>query len=470
MNRRLNSTLLCVLLSAGAIGAAQAKTLVYCSEGSPEGFDPARYTSGTTFDASAEPLFNRLVEFERSSTKIEPALAQSYEISVDGRMYTFKLRPNVKFHTTEYFKPTRDFNADDVVFTFERLMNKEHPFNKAYGSPVYPYAANIGLGNVDAIEKLAPDMVRFRLKSVEAPFLANLAMQVSSIQSAEYADKLLKDNNAADLNNKPVGTGPYVFKRYDKDEQIRYDLNAVYWRGKPKHDGLVFAITKDSAVRVQKLKAGECQLASYPKPQELEAIRADKNLKVQQMNGLNVGYLAFNTAKKPFDNRDVRIALSMAINKKAIIGAVYAGAGVVASNPYPATIWGYNKTLKDPVYDPAAAKKLLAKAGFPNGFETDIWAMPVQRPYNPDGKKMAEIIQADWAKIGVNAKIVQYEWGEYLKRGRAGEHQTLLLGWTGDNGDPDNFLNTLLSCASIDSNNYARWCNKDFDELVIKAM
>ena len=468
LSGRIGKTLLAALIGTISLGA-QAKTLVYCSEGSPEGFDPARYTSGTTFDATAEPVFNRLVEFESGTTKVLPALAEKFEISPDGKTYTFKLRRNVKFHTTDYFKPTRDFNADDVIFTFDRLRNAEHPFNKAYGTPVYPYAKNIGLDNVEAIEKVADDQVRFKLKNVEAPFLTNLAMQVSVIQSAEYADQLVKANKAADLNNKPIGTGPYAFRRYDQDEQIRYDAHPQYWRGKAKNEALVFAITKDSAVRMQKLKAGECQLSSYPKPQEVEAMKSDKNIKIQQLNGLNIGYVAFNTQKKPFDNRDVRIALAMAINKKAIVDAVYSGAATPATNPIPPTLWGYNKSVKDYPNDLVAAKKLLAKAGYPNGFETDLWAMPVQRPYNPDAKKMAELIQADWAKLGVKATIVQYEWGEYLKRGRAGEPQVFMLGWTGDNGDPDNFLNTLLSCASIDSNNYARWCNKEFDELVIKA-
>ena len=125
--------------------------------------------------------------------------------------------------------------------------------------------------------------------------------------------------------------------------------------------------------------------------------------------------------------------------------------------------------MKDYAYDPAAAKKMLADAGFSNGFETDIWAMPVQRPYNPNARRMAEIIQADWAKVGVKAQIVTYEWGEYLKRSKEGEHQTVLLGWTGDNGDPDNFLSVLLGCDAVGSANRARWCYKPFEDLIQKA-
>ncbi|MCG8564396.1 MAG: ABC transporter substrate-binding protein, partial [Desulfobacterales bacterium] len=182
-----------------------------------------------------------------------------------------------------------------------------------------------------------------------------------------------------------------------------------------------------------------------------------------------VGYLGFNTEKKPYDNVKVRQALNMAINKGAIIDAIYQGAGKAAANPIPPTIWSYNETIKDYPYDLEKAKKLMAEAGLADGFETNIWAMPVQRPYNPNARRMAEMIQADWAKLGVKAKIVSFEWGEYLKRSKEGEHETVLLGWTGDNGDPDNFLNVLLGCDAVGSANRARWCYKPFDDLLQEA-
>jgi len=161
----------------------------------------------------------------------------------------------------------------------------------------------------------------------------------------------------------------------------------------------------------------------------------------------------------------------MAINKKAIIDAVYLSTGIAAKNPIPPTIWSYNDDIKDDPYDPAAAKKLLAEAGYPNGFETDLWAMPVQRPYNPNARRIAELMQADLAQIGVKAEIKSFEWGEYRKRIEAGEHQMAQIGWTGDNGDPDNFLNSLLGCDAAKGNgsNVAKWCYKPFDDLVVKA-
>jgi dipeptide transport system substrate-binding protein len=465
---RLLFTLLALSLAA-SFGAQAAGTLIYCSEASPEGFDPARYTAGTTFDASSQAIFNRLVEFERGSTKLVPALAESWTISPDGKTYSFKLRKGVKFHASDSFKPTREFNADDAFFSIDRMVNKDNAFHKAAPAS-YEYASDMGLpDNVAKLEKPDATTLRITLKDVDAAFLANMAMDFASIHSAEYAAQLLKAGKAAELNNKPVGTGPFVFRRYEKDAQIRYAAFADYWQGKAPIDNLVFAITKDSAVRMQKLRAGECHIAAYPKPAEVEVLKKDPKVKLQQLNGLNVGYLSFNVKHKPFDNRDVRRAINMAVNKKAIVDAVYQGAGEVAVNPIPPSMWSYNKQVKDEAYDPAAAKALLAKAGFPNGFETTLWALPVQRPYNPNGSQVAELVQADLAKIGIKARIQKYEWAEYLKRGKAGESDIGMFGWTGDNGDPDNFLGNLLSCAAVGGSNYGQWCDKEFDALITKA-
>ena len=464
-------TLAFALSALTMVGAQAATTLIYCSEGSPEGFDPSRYTAGTTFNASSQPIFNRLVEFEIGGTRIVPGLADKWEISADGLTYTFHLRKGVKFHTTEYFKPTREFNADDVLFTFERMLNKEHPFNKATSpTPSFEYADDLGLANnLVKVEKVDPLTVRMTLKSVDAAFLADLAMDFASIHSAEYGDQLLKANTANELNVKPVGTGPFVFKRYEKDSQIRYAANPDYWRGKAKIDNLIYAITIDSAVRVQKLKAGECHVSIYPKPAEVEVLKKAPNVKLLSENGLNVGYLALNVKHKPFDNLDVRRAINMAINKKSLVDAVYQGAGQIAMNPIPPTMWSYNKSVKDYEYNPEKAKALLAKAGYPNGFETTLWALPVQRPYNPNGQQAAELIQSDLAKIGIKAKIQKYEWAEYLKRAKQGESDIGMFGWNGDNGDPDNFVGNLLSCAAVGGSNYGQWCNPEFDGLITKA-
>ncbi|MBM3599173.1 MAG: ABC transporter substrate-binding protein [Alphaproteobacteria bacterium] len=459
-----------MVLAGAALLAApiQAKTLVYCSEGSPEGFYPALFTAGTTFDASSRPIYNRLTEFERGTTKVVPGLAESWTVSEDGQTFTFKLRRGVKWHENRNFKPTRDFNADDVIFTFERQWKPEHPFHKVSAGK-YPYFDNMDMPKLlKSVRKTDDYTVVFELNAPEAPFVANMAMDFASIGSAEYAAAMMKAGTPEKFDLEPIGTGSFYLASYQKDAVIRYKAHPAHFRGKAKIDDLVYAITPDASVRYAKLKAGECHVMPYPNPADLEAMRKDPNINLMSQEGLNIGYWAFNTEKKPFTDKRVRQAMNYAVNKQAIIDAVFLGSGKAAKNPIPPIMWSYNDDVKDYPYDQAKAKALLAEAGFPNGFETDLWAMPVQRPYNPNAKRMAEIIQADLAKVGVKANIVTYEWAEYLKRARAGEHQTLLLGWTGDNGDPDNFLNVLLGCAAA-VRSASRWCYKPYDDLMQQA-
>jgi dipeptide transport system substrate-binding protein len=455
----------CAVALAAFLGSAEAKTLVYCSEGSPENFNPMINTTGTTFDAN-RPIYEELLGFRYGSTEVEPKLAEKWDVSEDGLTYTFHLRRNVKWHTTKTFKPTRNFNADDVIFSFYRQWKKDHPYNKVSGGG-YDYFNDMDMPKLlKAIDKVDDYTVRFVLNEPNAPFLADLAMDFSAIQSKEYADQLMKAGKPELIDQEPVGTGPFEFVQYVKDATIRYKAFPGYWGAKPKIDTLVFSINKDPAVRVAKLRANECQVAFGPRPADLPGLKADKNINVMSQPGLNIGYIGMNTKKRPFDDVRVRRVITMVIDQKAILDAVYQGSGQPAKNLIPPTMWSYNDKIPGYKLDIAGAKKLLAEAGYPDGFETDLWAMPVQRPYNPDARRIAELVQADLAKVGITAKIVSYEWGDYRKRVQAGEHQMAELGWTGDNGDPDNFFVPLAACSS---KNTAQWCNKEFDELVTKA-
>jgi len=457
------------LILAASVSAAEAKTLVFCSEGSPEGFNPSLYTAGTTFDASSRQIFNKLVEFTTGTTNIEPGLAESWEVSDDGLEYTFHLRRGVKWQTTENFTPTRDFNADDVIFSFMRQWDENHPYHGVSGG-AYEYFNAMSMPDlIKDIVKVDDYTVKFVLNRPEAPMIANLAMDFASIQSAEYADKMTEAGTPEKVDLEPVGTGPFQLVAYQKDAVIRYKAHPDYWRGKADIDNLIFAITPDASVRYQKLKAGECHVMPYPNPADLEAMEADPDINLMQQEGLNVGYLAYNTQQAPFDNPAVRKALNMAINKEAIIDGVFQGAGKVAKNPIPPTIWSYNETTVDDAYNPDAAKALLDEAGVTN-LKTKIWAMPVQRPYNPNARRMAELIQNDWSKVGVEAEIVSYEWGEYLERSKdVNRDGAVLLGWTGDNGDPDNFLAVLLGCDAVGGANRAQWCHQPFEDLIQQA-
>jgi len=458
-----------VACAALGASAASAQSLVYCSEGSPEGFDPALYTAGTTFDASSHPIYNRLTEFKVGTTEVLPALAESWTVSEDGKAVTFNLRKGVKFHSNASFTPTRDFNADDVIFSFDRQGNPDNPYNQVSGG-TWEYYTGMSMPElISSIEKVDDYTVTFNLTRPEAPFIANMAMDFASIVSKEYADAMMDAGTPEMLNQAPIGTGPFAFQAYQKDAVIRYLRNDAYFGDPAKVQSLIFAITPDASVRYQKVKAGECHVMAYPTPADVQAMKDDSDIVVMEQEGLNVGYLAYNTKVAPYDNPKVRKALNMAIDKQAIIDVVFQGSGQIAKNPIPPTMWSYNDAIVDDPYDPEAAKQILADEGV-SDLNLKIWAMPVQRPYNPNARRMAELMQEDFSKIGVTVEIVSYEWGEYLDRSKAEDRDgAVLLGWTGDNGDPDNFLAVLLGCDGVGASNRAQWCNAEFDKAINEA-
>ena len=467
--RQLNKLLAGVAFaSVLALGAAEAKTLVYCSEGSPENFNPQINTTGTSLDA-ARHVYNQLTEFAPGTVDVIPGLAEKWEVSSDGLTVTFHLRKGVKFHSNKNFKPTRDFNADDVLFSFNRMWKPDHPYAKVSGG-AYDYFNDMDMPNILAsIEATDPMTVVFKLKQPNAPVLANLAMDFATILSAEYGDVMLKAGTPEKVDQEPIGTGPFSFVNYQKDAAIRFKAFPEYFRGKAKIDDLVFAITKDATARYAKLKANECQVMVGPNPADLPAMKADAAVTVMEQAGLNIGYLSMNLTKPPFDKKEVRQAINMALDRDSILKEVYQGAGQKAKNPIPPTIWSYDEATKDYPYDPAKAKTMLEAAGVKD-LKSDLWYMPVQRPYNPNGKRMAEMMQADLAKVGITVELKSFEWGEYRKRLQAGEHQMGLLGWTGDNGDPDNFF-FLLGCpdGKPAGQNLSKWCNKEFDAGLVEA-
>lgn len=469
MNRIILLSILCSAALA-CFPAFASSNLVYCSEGSPESFNPQVTLSGTARNATAPTLYNRLLDFEPGTTKLVPSLAKSWEISDDNRSYTFELREDVAFHSTSYFTPTRNMNADDVLFSFNRQLDKSHPYHLV-GGGTYQYFQGMGMDKlITKIEKLGDYRVRIELAQPEAPFLSNLAMPFMSILSKEYADQLQREKRKSDIDVRPVGTGPFKFRRYLKGTTIRYRANEDYWQGAPAIDNLVFAITPDASVRYMKLKKGECDLVVYPSPSDIAQIESQPDMELAEEDGLNIGYLAMNTEKAPFDNVQVRRAIAHALNKQAYINAVYLGNAEPAINPYPPSMWSYNEDVAQYEYNPEKARELLEKAGYADGFKVSLWTLPVSRPYNPNGRKMGEMMQQDLARVGVEVELVSYDWGTYLDKVKRGEHDMVQLGWAGDNGDPDNFLYTLFSCDSVKrGSNNSRYCQPEFESLIKQA-
>ncbi|KMO31591.1 peptide ABC transporter substrate-binding protein [Methylobacterium variabile] len=465
--RGLAAALAAIWLSAAP---AAARTLVFCSEGNPESLNPQLVTTTTGMDA-AWPVFDTLVAFEPGTTTIRPSLAEAWTISPDGRDYTFTLRQGVAFHRNARFRPTRPLTAEDVVFSIGRQWRADHPFHGVSGGQ-YAYFRDLGLpALIEAVEAVDARTVRIRLREADATFLPNIAMALGAIQSAEYAAALAAAGEAERLDREPIGTGPFSFVAFQPDVALRYRAFPDHWGGQPPIDSLVFSITPNAAVRLAKVRAGECHLMPFPNPGDLDGIRADPGLTLMREEELNIGYLALNVTKPPFDDLRVRRAVAMAIDKAAIVTGVYGPGGTAARSPLPPNLWGHDPTLADPPLDRAGAQRLLAEAGYPSGFEAELWYPPVSRAYNPNGRRVADMIQADLARIGVRLRLVTDEWSAYRSKMLAGVPKMALFGWTADNGDPDNFLGVLLGCvpARTGGSNIARWCDPTFDALVTKA-
>jgi dipeptide transport system substrate-binding protein len=455
------------LLTLSITGAVHAAgTLTVCTEASPDGFDIAQYESAVTNDAAGRTVYDQLLAFRPGTTEVVPGLAEKWEVSADGLVYTFRIRRGVKFHTTPWFKPTRELNADDVLWSIQRVNDKKHPAH-GVAKNGYVYWEGMGMSSlIKSVDKLDSHTVRITLTRPEAPFIANMAMEaIGSIFSAEYGEHLLKAGKLGEINTQPVGSGPFVFQSYQKDAVIRYVANKEYWGGAPKIDRLVFAITLDPNVRVQRLKAQECLVGTNMKPETVGVFDNDPNVKIVRNSALLTGYIAPNAKKKFLSDKRFREALWLALDKKTYIQAIYGGNASAAASFLPPNMWAYDKTLANR-HDPEKAKQLVKAVGY-DGTELVLFT---RIGGSIDGKRAAELMQSDWARAGIKVRVQMMEWGELLKRSGKGEHDITFLNWAGDNGDPDNFFTPNLSCAAVEGGgNKNQWCNKQFDTLIDEA-
>ncbi|GKV69629.1 ABC transporter substrate-binding protein [Sporosarcina sp. NCCP-2716] len=433
------------------------KTLVFGRGGDSTSLDPSRVTEGETFKVTVN-LFETLVNFGEEDTTIHPGLAKEWETSDDGLTYTFHLQEGVKFHDGS------DFNADAVVANFARWAGGD--------AEMFPYYSSMFGGFngdeeavIESVTAEDENTVVFKLKRAQAPFLKNLAMSMFAISSPEAFAK-----GDDDYERNPVGTGPFKFVEWKPNDSITIEKNEDYWQeGLPKLDKVVFRSIPDNAARLNALTIGEIDLADGINPSDGEKIENDSNLQLFERPSMNVGYLGLTVTRPPFDKKEVRQAMNYAIDKQTIIDSFFEGRAEMAKNPMPSSISGYNDDIEEYEYNPEKAKELLKEAGLPDGFEMELWAMPVPRPYMPDGTKVAEVIQKNLADVGIKAKIVSYEWATYLDKASKGEADAFMLGWTGDNGDADNFLYVLLDEDNIGSNNYTYFKNEETHKLFLEA-
>lgn len=438
-------------------------TLIVARGGDSAALDPSIVTDGESSKVT-EQIFEPLLKYKEGTTEVEPGLAEKYDVAADGLKYTFHLRKGVKFHDGS------DFNADAVVFNFNRWSDERSEFKFEKDSFDY-YDSMFGAPGdrvIKEVKKVDDNTVEFILNKPQAPFLQNMAMPFFAIASP----KAIKDKKEKFKEN-PVGTGPFVFKEWKRNDSVTLEKNPNYWqKGLPKLDKVIIRVIPDNSARLTALRAGEIDLMEGVNPDDIKTIEGDQTIQKILRPSFNIGYLGFNLKKKPFDNKLVRQALNHAVNKEEIIKAFYGGLAEPAKNPMPPSLVGYNDEVKDYEYDLNKAKELLKKAGYEKGIPGTFtfYAMPVARPYMPDGKKVAETLQAEFAKLGIKTKIESPEWAVYLDDVNKGEKDDIfMLGWNGDNGDPDNFLFTLLDKTTIGSNNYSFYDNEEVHKLLAEA-
>lgn len=413
-----------------------------------ESLDPA-YAGDAASANIISNIFEGLVKYKANSTEVEPALATDWEIHENGRVWIFHLRKGVKFHDGT------PFNAAAVKFSVERVMK---------GKNTMPYA-NMAFEMVENIEIMDDYTVKFTLKQAYAPFLQSLAMPWAAPIVSPSAVKGLNDRFAEN----PVGTGPFCLKDKSENELVLV-ANKNYWQDPPAVNKVVFIYQPDEKRRLEMLVNGEADIADGISPANI-AWAEKNNLKVLKQPAASVNYLGFYANKPPFASARIRRAVTMALDREALAEQLYDKQLAVGESYLPPKVAGYSSKLTQYPYQIDEAKNLLAQNGYPNGMTITLITYQETRPYNPvGGVRLAQGIKEQLAKAGINVQIKAYPWEEYKEALKRQEGNCFLYGWTGDNGDPDNFLATLLTTNQIESGlNIARYSNPQVDRILASA-
>ncbi|MEY8709315.1 ABC transporter substrate-binding protein SapA [Mangrovibacter phragmitis] len=443
---------------------------VYCANGQVNTFNPQKVSEGLTVDTLAAQLYDRLLDVDPYTYRLVPELAQSWEVLDNGATFRFHLRHDVAFQTTAWFTPTRNLNADDVVFSFKRIFDKNDPWHSVNGDN-YPYFDSLQFADtIESIRKLDNYTVEFRLKRPDASFLWHLATHYASVMSAEYAHKLENAGKQELIDRLPVGTGPFKLTEYRAGQFIRLARHEHYWRGEPKMPQVVIDMGSGGAGRMSRLLTGECDVLAWPAASQLTILRDDPRLRLTLRPGMNIAFLAFNTNKPPLNNPAVRHALSLSINNQRLMQSIYYGTAETAASILPRASWAYDSSSKITEYNPEKSRQQLEALGIKN-LTLQLWVPTTSQPWNPSPLKTAELIQADMAQVGVKVIIRAVEGRFQEARLMDMSHDLTLTGWATDSNDPDSFFRPLLSCAASRSQtNFSHWCNRDFDAVLQQAL
>ncbi|RXJ01721.1 glutathione ABC transporter substrate-binding protein [Anaerobacillus alkaliphilus] len=409
--------LLCFVLALAACtsneetaGGKKGGDLVFLLASDAPTLDPHGSNDTATTNATSQ-IFERLVEYDENG-KLAPALATEFK-QLDELNWEFKLRQGVKFHDGT------DFNAEAVKITFDRILDPE------FASPRVTV--------VNMIEEVIVKdeyTVVVKTKNPFAPLATHLAHNAGSIISPK-AIQTERDGGLKVTEN-PVGTGAFKYVSWEAGNEIKFERYEDYWGNKTSVDTLTIKIVPEQATRVAMLETGEAH-AMLVGPSDVNRVEQLAGVTVNRIKSTRMDYVGFNLGKKPFDNKKVRQAISMALKKEDIVDGILDGNGLMAVGPLAPLVTGSSTDLNPLAYDVEGAKALLAEAGFPNGFKTTLMV--------DDGNKertdIAELVQSQLAQIGIEVAIEKMVWATYLEKTAAGEHEMFVLGWTAVTADAD---------------------------------
>jgi peptide/nickel transport system substrate-binding protein len=427
--------------SSAASAVADASTLVFGATGDPVILEPGNIEDNNSIYV-VDQIYDRLLEYKPGTTDLEPSLATSWSASKDGLKWTFKLRDGVKFHDGT------PFNAEAVKVNVQRWWDPKDSLGFRDAGKTYAiweglFGGYKGSPNsvLQAVNVVDDKTVEFVLKEPFAAFPAAIASGYFGIASPDAIKKAGKDYGTP--TGGAVGTGPYKFVEWRNGDRLTLEKNPNYWKpGFPKTDKVVFRFIKEPSARLAELRSGSIDFTVDITPDQLKELQADKSLKEVRRPPFNVGYLALNTSYEPLSKKEVRQAIALSLNRKSIVDSFWSG--LATSDGFfmpPSLKQFYSASQGNYEYSPEKAKKMLADAGYPNGFDLELWYMPVSRPYYPTPKPIAEALSADLGAIGIRTKLNTKDWAAYLAdRLKKPGYQAYMMGWTGDYGDPDNFL------------------------------
>ncbi|WAP68182.1 ABC transporter substrate-binding protein [Jiella pelagia] len=410
-------------------------------------------------------LFDALMDYEPGTTELRPALAERYEISDDGTVFTFHLKSGVKFHNG------REMTAEDVKYSLDRVTNPktQSPGAGFFGSIAgYDDVAGGTAETLSGVEVVDPQTLKITLSRPDATFLHVMALNFASVVPQEAVEEW-----GADFGHHPVGTGAFKLADWTIGQQLVFEKNEDYWRdGVPYLDQITFEIGQEPIVALLRLQKGEVDIPGdgIP-PAKFQEVMADPEQKARVVEGgqLQTGYITMNVTMPPFDQKAVREAVNMAINKDRIVQMINNRA-IPANQPLPPTMPGYDKSFEGYAYDPEKAKAMLAEAGFPDGFETELYVMNTDP--NP---RIAQAIQQDLSEIGIKASIQSLAQANVISAGGAKDQAPMIwsggMAWIADFPDPSNFYGPILGCAGAVPGgwNWSWYCNEDLDKQAAEA-